>query len=72
MSENASRVAWAGVGVPLPRRLVTARGVRLAVGRVLGDPAYAERAKALEEWARRHGGGDSVAADVLEEFATLK
>jgi UDP:flavonoid glycosyltransferase YjiC (YdhE family) len=70
MAENASRIAWAGAGVSLPRRLVTARGVRLAVGRVLADSAYAERARALGEWARRHGGA-SVAADILEQFATL-
>jgi UDP:flavonoid glycosyltransferase YjiC (YdhE family) len=59
------------VGVPLPRRLVTARGVRLAVARVLDDPRFRDRARALGEWARRHGNG-SVAADVLEDFATLK
>src|SRR3954452_7322554 len=47
MGENASRVAWAGVGVPLPRRLTTARGVRLAVQRVLADRGYADRARAL-------------------------
>src|SRR5205823_7204009 len=35
MAENAARVAWAGAGVSLPRRLVTPRGVRLAVERVL-------------------------------------
>src|SRR5204862_3073689 len=29
MAENAARVAWAGVGVSLPRRLVTGRGARL-------------------------------------------
>jgi UDP:flavonoid glycosyltransferase YjiC (YdhE family) len=71
MAENASRIAWASVGVPLPRRLVTARGVRLAVSRVLDDPHFKERAAALGEWARRHGGG-AVAADVLEDFATLE
>jgi UDP:flavonoid glycosyltransferase YjiC (YdhE family) len=71
MGENASRIAWAGVGVPLPRRLVTARGVRLAVARVLADPRFAERARSLGGWARRHGNG-SVAADVLEQFATLE
>src|SRR3954452_23430716 len=41
MGENASRIAWAGVGLPLPRRLTTARGVRLAVQRVLADRGYA-------------------------------
>lgn len=67
MGENAARIAWAGVGVPLPRRLVTARGVRLAVQRVLADPLYTERAHALGEWSRRHGTG-TVAAETLEAF----
>jgi UDP:flavonoid glycosyltransferase YjiC (YdhE family) len=67
MGENASRIAWAGVGVPLPRRLISARGVRLAVQRVLSDPRYSERAHALREWSRRHGDG-AVAAETLENF----
>jgi UDP:flavonoid glycosyltransferase YjiC (YdhE family) len=69
MAENASRVAWAGVGVPLPRRLVSPRGVRLAVKRVLTDPAFGERAHALAEWSNRHGDG-AVAAETLEEFVS--
>ena len=69
MAENASRIAWAGVGVPLPRRLVSARGVRLAVRRVLAEPAFTERARALGEWSRRHGAG-TVAATTLESFVS--
>jgi UDP:flavonoid glycosyltransferase YjiC (YdhE family) len=69
MGENASRIAWAGVGVPLPRRLVTARGVRLAVQRVLSDEGFAARARALGEWSRRHGNG-AVAAETLESFVS--
>jgi UDP:flavonoid glycosyltransferase YjiC (YdhE family) len=69
MNENGSRIGWAGAGVPLPRRLVTARGVRLAVARVLADPGYTQRAKALGEWSRRHGDG-TVAADTLERFVS--
>jgi UDP:flavonoid glycosyltransferase YjiC (YdhE family) len=67
MGENASRIAWARVGVPLPRRLVSARGVRLAVRRVLADRGFSERARALGEWSRRHGAG-TVAAKTLESF----
>jgi MGT family glycosyltransferase len=67
MGENASRVAWAGVGVPLPRRLVSARGVRLAVQRVLSDGRYAERARALAEWSHCHDAG-ATAAEALERF----
>jgi UDP:flavonoid glycosyltransferase YjiC (YdhE family) len=66
MAENASRVRWAGVGVSLPRRFHTARSVRLAVRRLLGEPGYAERARALGEWAARHDGAWQ-AADALED-----
>jgi UDP:flavonoid glycosyltransferase YjiC (YdhE family) len=68
MGENSSRIGWAGVGVPLPRRLVTARGVRLAVQRVLSDEGFRDRAHALGEWSRRHDAG-VVAAETLESFA---
>ena len=67
MGENAARIGWAGVGVPLPRRLVSARGVRLAAERVLSEPAIRERAKALGEWSREHD-GPTVAAEALEDF----
>jgi UDP:flavonoid glycosyltransferase YjiC (YdhE family) len=66
MAENAARVRWAGVGVSLPRRFVTPRGVRTAVRRVLADPRYASGARRLGDWAERHDGA-AVAADALEE-----
>ena len=68
MAENAARVRWAGLGVSLPRRFQTPRGVRLAVRRVLGDPGYAERAAAIRAWSERHD-GPAVAADAVEELA---
>lgn len=68
MAENAARVGWAGVGVSLPRRLVTARGVRLAVARVLGERRIAERARELAAWAREHDGAER-AARAVEAFA---
>ena len=70
MAENAARVDWAGLGVRLPRRLCTPRGVRLAVRRALGRPrapveavarwiaTHDARTRACEEierWARRSG-----------------
>jgi UDP:flavonoid glycosyltransferase YjiC (YdhE family) len=64
MAENAARLAWAGVGVSLPRRLVTARGIRLATRRVLADPGFAERAAELQAWAGRHDGGETAALAV--------
>ncbi|MFL5896540.1 MAG: glycosyltransferase [Thermoleophilaceae bacterium] len=68
MAENAARIAWAGVGVGLPRRLVTARGVRLAVKRVVGDVHLRGRARRLGEWSEQHDGA-AIAADLLEDFA---
>jgi UDP:flavonoid glycosyltransferase YjiC (YdhE family) len=70
MAENAARVDWAGLGVRLPRRFCTPRGVRLAVRRTLGRPrapveavarwiaTHDSRARACEEierWATRSG-----------------
>jgi UDP:flavonoid glycosyltransferase YjiC (YdhE family) len=68
MAENASRVAWAGCGVALPRRMVTPRGIRLAVRKALGDPGYARRAGELASWSASHDGGATAAA-ALERFA---
>jgi UDP:flavonoid glycosyltransferase YjiC (YdhE family) len=67
MAENAARVAWAGAGVSLPRRLVTPRGVRLAVRKLLADERYGRRAAELAEWASRNDGAE-LAADAVEAF----
>jgi UDP:flavonoid glycosyltransferase YjiC (YdhE family) len=69
MAENAARVAWAGCGVSLPRRMVTARGIRLAVRKLLGERRFSERAAELAAWSAGHDGG-AMAAAALEEFAT--
>jgi UDP:flavonoid glycosyltransferase YjiC (YdhE family) len=58
-------VRGAGAGVSLPRRFQTPRGVRLALRRLLGDPAYAQRAGELRDWAERNDGA-ALAADELE------
>jgi MGT family glycosyltransferase len=68
MNENAGRVAWAGVGSRLPRRLCTPRAVRLAVGRALGDPAVRDRVGAIAAWAAEHDGA-ARAADEVEDLA---
>jgi UDP:flavonoid glycosyltransferase YjiC (YdhE family) len=68
MAENASRVAWAGCGVSLPRRMVTPRGIRLAVRKLLADPGIAARAGELAAWSAAHDGGATAAA-ALETFA---
>jgi UDP:flavonoid glycosyltransferase YjiC (YdhE family) len=68
MAENAARLRWAGLGVSLPRRFHTPRGVRLAVKRLLADPVYAARAAEVRRWCETHDGA-ATAADELEAFA---
>jgi UDP:flavonoid glycosyltransferase YjiC (YdhE family) len=67
-AENAARVRWAGLGVSLPRRFQTPRGVRLAVSRLLSNPRYRERAEKLRDWAATHDGA-VAGADAVEELA---
>ena len=71
MAENAARIRWAGVGVSLPRRFHTPRGIRLAVGRLLGDARIAERARALGAWSKVNDGA-AAAADFVEEIYPLR
>jgi UDP:flavonoid glycosyltransferase YjiC (YdhE family) len=71
MAENAARIRWAGVGVSLPRRFLTPRGVRLAVRRLLSDPRYRRRAGELRDWAERNDGA-AAAADAVEELAATR
>ena len=64
-AENAARVRWAGLGVSLPRRFNTPRGVRLAVRRLLSDRRYTARAGAVARWVELNDGA-SAAADAVE------
>ncbi len=64
MFENAARVAWAGLGVRVPRRLLGPATLRLAVRRALADPSYAARVAALPEPS-----GASTAADEIEAWS---
>ena len=68
MNETAARVDWAGVGVRLPRRMVGARGLALAVGRALARPALRRRAAGLRGWAAEHDGA-ARAAELVEALA---
>ena len=63
---RASR--WSGLGVSLPRRFQNARGVRLAVRRLLAEPTYARRAEALQAWNDEHP-GPANAAEAVEALA---
>jgi UDP:flavonoid glycosyltransferase YjiC (YdhE family) len=68
MNENAARVDWAGLGTRLPRRYVSARGVRLAVERALASERIRERVAAVAAWARANDGAQRAAAVVGERF----
>jgi UDP:flavonoid glycosyltransferase YjiC (YdhE family) len=69
MAENAARVDWARLGVRLPRRWATPRGVRAAVRRALGDRRIHARAAAVARWAAEHDAGE-LAARELEAWAS--
>jgi MGT family glycosyltransferase len=67
MNENAARVAWASLGTRLPRRLVTPRGVRLAVRQALDSPRIRARVAEVAAWCRAHDGA-AAAADCVERL----
>jgi UDP:flavonoid glycosyltransferase YjiC (YdhE family) len=68
MAENAARVAWSGTGLSLPRRLLSRRGVRLAVRRLLGEVGFREKAREVADWSAAHDGA-VAAAELVEEAA---
>jgi UDP:flavonoid glycosyltransferase YjiC (YdhE family) len=68
MAENAARVDRLGLGVRLPRRYGTPRGVRLAVERALSRPQLRERAERVARWATKHDGA-AAAAEEIEAWA---
>jgi UDP:flavonoid glycosyltransferase YjiC (YdhE family) len=67
MNENAARVDWAGVGTRLPRRFVTPRGVRAAVGKALGSSRIRSQVADVAAWCAAHDGA-ARAADLVEGF----
>ena len=68
MAENGARVAWAGAGLSLPRRLVSARRIRVAAKRLLAEPRFRRRAEEIAAWSRENDGAER-AADLVEEAA---
>jgi UDP:flavonoid glycosyltransferase YjiC (YdhE family) len=68
MNENAARVDWAGAGVRLPRRLISARGVRVAVQRALAEGSLRARAGELAAWVATRDPADR-AAELVEGLA---
>jgi UDP:flavonoid glycosyltransferase YjiC (YdhE family) len=68
MAENGARVAWAGAGLALPRRVARPAPVRWAVRRILGDAAFAERASQIAAWSERND-GTARGAELVEALA---
>ncbi len=58
MAENSARVAWAGVGLMLPWRLLGSGPLRWATRRILGDPSFVERAAEVAAWAQANDGSE--------------
>ena len=59
--------AWA---VAAKRRFQHARGIRLALRRLLGEPAYARGARELRDWSALNDGA-ATAADVPEAYTPV-
>ncbi|HEU0318539.1 MAG TPA: nucleotide disphospho-sugar-binding domain-containing protein [Solirubrobacteraceae bacterium] len=68
MNENAARVDWAGVGVRVPRLLISPLTVRLAVTRALADTSIRRGAARLAAWGADHDAGARAAA-LVEDLA---
>jgi UDP:flavonoid glycosyltransferase YjiC (YdhE family) len=69
MGENAARIDWAGLGVRIPRRFLSARNLRLAVERALADDRIAVNTRAAAAWTAGHD-GPTAAAEELERWLT--
>ena len=71
MAENGARVGWAGVGLSLPWRLLSDWSLRVAVRRMLGDPAFRARAGAVAAWGATHDGAVR-GAELTESFGSRR
>jgi UDP:flavonoid glycosyltransferase YjiC (YdhE family) len=68
MAENAARAQWAGAGLNLPGRFLSATTLRWVVEQALERPGLRVRARELAGWARAHDGAER-AAQLVERFA---
>ena len=64
MAENAARTDWAGLGVRLPFRFCTPRGIRLAVQRALRRPELRTRAERAARWIAEHDSRGRAAKEI--------
>jgi UDP:flavonoid glycosyltransferase YjiC (YdhE family) len=70
MNENSARLSWAGAGVRVPRRFVSARPLQLAVEQALGEPAIRARAQGFKAWIDANDPGVH-AAELVEQLADV-
>ena len=71
MAENAARAQWAGAGLNLPGRFLSATTLRCVVQSALARPGLRVRAQELAGWARVHDGAET-AAGLVERFAAAR
>ncbi len=67
--ENGRRVAWAGAGLVLSRRLLGPGRLRGTAKRLLTDESFTRRAKEIAAWSRDNDGSDH-AAELVERYAS--
>jgi UDP:flavonoid glycosyltransferase YjiC (YdhE family) len=67
MAENSARVAWAGVGLMLPWRLLSPAPLRLATRRILGDSSFGKHAKGIAAWSNTNEGA-AVGSRLVEDL----
>lgn len=68
--ENAARIRWAKVGVSVPNRFISSETIGAAVEKLLADPSYGERVKALADWADTHDAAQAAADEIMAFTAT--
>ncbi|MGK2879087.1 MAG: glycosyltransferase [Solirubrobacterales bacterium] len=68
--ENAARVRWAKVGVSVPNRFISSATIGAAVEKLLADPSYGVRVKALADWADTHDAAQAAADEIIAFTAT--
>ena len=69
MAENGARVAWAGAGLMLPRRLTRPGPLRMVARRILTDGGFKQRAEEISAWGRQNDGAER-GAELVERFAS--
>ena len=67
-AEHGARVGWSGAGLMVPGWLLRPRPLRLAMRRLLNDPAFRVRAREIAAWSRANDGA-TRGAELVEGLA---